>query len=105
MSEDKNVFNNRKFIQFYADKMDCYSNKLFSFEVDSIRSGFRLLLHFHCKQNRFRAIFMRYSDSERSLVTDQFIRLNDYERFFNEYDSSHFPLLTEAYNDFMMFIL
>lgn len=99
------VINNRKFIQFYSDKKDCYTNKLFSFEVDSIRSGFRLLLHFHCKQNQFRAIFMRYSDSERALVTDQFVRLNDYEKFFKGYDSSHFPSLQEAYNDFMIFIL
>jgi hypothetical protein len=105
MGTNKTVVNNRKFLQFYADKRDCYTNKLFSFEVDSIQSGFRLLLHFHCKQNRFRAIFIRYSYFERALVTDQFIRLNDYEHFFKEYDSSHFPSLNEAFNDFKMSLL
>jgi hypothetical protein len=94
-----------KFLQFYADKKDCYKNKLFCFKIDNLMSAFRLLLNFHCKGNSYRLITIRTSDIPRNFDTDTYVLLADYHNFFKEYDSSHFPSLTEAYNDFKMSLL
>ena len=95
----------QKFIQFFADKKDCYVNKLFCFQVDCLKSGFRLLLHFHCKGNRFRQITLRNSDIPRNLNSDTFLDLECYVKFFKQYDSTHYPSLLEAYNDYLLFCM
>ena len=92
-----------KYVQFYADKENCYSNKLFSFPVENIKSAFRVLLKFSCAGNYFRYIYLKTTTDTRDLENEIQTALEDYKNFFNNYDSNHFPTLGEAWNDFQIY--
>jgi hypothetical protein len=91
------------YIQFYADKMNCYSNKLFSFPVENVKSAFRILLHFKCANNSFRSIYLKTVDNPRVLEYETQIELTKYTEFFKTYDTSNYPTLEQAWNDFQIF--
>ena len=89
-------------IQFYADKQNEYKNRPFCFQVADRTEAFKVLLHFHCHQNTFRAIY--YSTKvQTGNATCRFSDelLAEYN-FFHTYDSSHFPSLEEALRDFQI---
>ena len=87
-------------IQFYADKENEYKNRLFSFSVLSRDDAFRVLLHFHCKKNRFRAIFYKTTVSVGEHQTRFSDELIPEYNFFYSYNSDHMPTLKEAERDF-----
>jgi len=92
-------------IQFYADKENSYTNKFFSFPVFNEDDAFRLLLHFHCRGNKFRAIYYKTVLKELTVVINNSIERYDYYNFFKQYDSSHFPSLTEAKQDYELYLM
>lgn len=92
-----------KYVQFYADKVNKYENKLFSFPVENLKCAFRLLLKFKCAKNSFRSIYLKTVDNPRNAETETQIILSDYLKFFNQYETNHFPTLEEAWNDFQIF--
>jgi hypothetical protein len=87
-------------IQFYADKTGQYINKLFSFKVADRTEAFKVLLHFHCHKNRFRAIFYKTIVSIGNYKTSYSEELIPEYNFFLSYNSSHFPTLADAQRDF-----
>lgn len=93
------------YIQFYADKRGVYVNKLFSFQVSDRTAAFKVLLHFHCEKNEFRAIYYKtyiQASGRTFRYSDELIP--EYN-FFHSYDSSHYPSLIEACRDFEIYQL
>jgi hypothetical protein len=94
----------KKYLQFYADKQQSYSNKFFSFLVADTTEAFKLLLHFHCKGNSFRAIFIVTEIFNSKCSVKNSVEHYGFYNFFTSYDSSHFPTLVEAIRDYKIFI-
>jgi hypothetical protein len=87
-------------IQFYADKENEYKNKPFCFQVADRTEAFKVLLHFRCHKNTFRAIYYNtkvQTGNSTARFSDELIA--EYN-FFNDYDCSHFPSLEEAQRDY-----
>lgn len=92
----------QSFLQFYADKENKYSNKLFSFKVDNLIKAFNLLFYFHKNGNKFRSMYIKRVIDTEDRESDKFIKLPDHLKFFANYDFSHNPTNSEAYHDFLI---
>jgi hypothetical protein len=87
-------------IQFYADKKNEYSNRLFSFAVYTQKEAFKILLRFHCNANTFRAIFWKTKLCEQGFTTWDSTELLHFYNFFTSYKKKGYVPLAEATKDF-----
>lgn len=93
----------KKFLQFYADKYENYSNKLFSFQIVHQSEVLRILMHFYKNNNNFRSIYLKEKigvndhtvDSSKELITlYNFFKISDIKR------TDNLPTCIEKYNTF-----
>ena len=92
-----------KQLQFYADKEHYYSNKLFTFAVQSKEDCFRLLLKFAVNGNEFRKAWFNQKiviANKKHVVSDDLFL---YVRYFNSCEYDKPPTLQEALHDFQMY--
>ena len=84
-----------RYLQFYADKPSCYSNKLFSFQITDINEIMSILAHFRLNNNSFRAIY--YNTSMSYMFNKQMYnrRCSPFEG--GQGDVKNFPILNPCY--------
>jgi hypothetical protein len=90
-------------LQFYADKQNVYTNRLFTFRVSSKYECFRIMLKFAINNNHFRSAFLNTKVIKVGAAPFQTgEKLKTFCDYFNkcEYDSP--PTLAEAINDYRM---
>jgi len=94
----------RTTLQFYADKDDYYSNRLFTFQVSDNVDCFRILLKFAIAGNFFRKawknVYLVEVHKKRLVTSDE---LGSVVRYFNECEYDSPPTLQEAINDYKMY--
>ena len=92
-----------RYLQFYADKQNCYSNKFFSFQIADINEILSILAHFRLNGNSFRAIFYNTSMSYMGVFSKDSHELIDYYNFFKLHESVKFKSKSEIYDRYKFF--
>lgn len=92
-----------RLLQFYADKQNCYSNKLFSFKIADINEILSILAHFRLANNTFRAIYYNTSMSYMNVISKDTHELIDYYNFFKINESVKFKSKSEIYDRYKFF--
>lgn len=92
-----------RYLQFYADKPSCYSNKLFSFQITDINEIMSILAHFRLNNNSFRAIYYNTSMSYMNIISKDTHELIDYYNFFKINESVKFKSKSEIYENYKLF--
>ena len=92
-----------RYVQFYADKHNCYSNKFFSFQIADINEILSILAHFRLNGNSFRAIFYNTSMSYMGVYSKDTHELIDYYNFFKINESVKFKSKSEIYDRYKFF--
>lgn len=93
----------QKQLQFYADKPNQYTNKLFTFKCSTTDDCFRVLLKFAIAGNSFRSAYFNYKfvDGVDKVVSPT--NLKKFVDFFNKCEYEKPPSLLQAYNDYLFY--
>ncbi len=94
-----------RYLQFYADKPNYYTNKLFTFKVRNEIDAFRCMLKFAINDNTFR--FAAINDTLELQGTKHksqtpYLSLHQFVEYFNNAEFDHIPTFNEAINDYRM---
>lgn len=93
----------KKQLQFYADKKNHYTNKLFTFQVDNETAAFRVMLRFAVCGNTFRfAAINLHIVIPSSTLNIEDSNLQSFVDYFNKAEYDKEPTLAQALNDYRL---
>lgn len=97
----------KRFLQFYCDKYENYSNKMFSFQIVHKSEILKILHHFYKNNNNFRAIYLKEKLGVNSHIVESSKELINLYNFFKISDiqrTDSLPVCIIKYSEFLKII-